>query len=488
MRNTHYLLLIIFLFASSVSDGGTVAFVQAQEGCNVDTAEVMEVVGDVCAGIGENQVCYGNFDVSVDILDNVLGNNFNFSFQNPGDITDLANIESLYLSALNPEEESWGIAQMRLTTAAKWGTQDLNLLLFGDVEISSAIDSTRVVEVRVSSYPSNIRNLPSTDALVLGSVDAGTILEAVGRLEDSSWLRVRTATGSIGWIATKLVVPAKENESIAELDVQDSSSPYFGPMQAFYFEQGSGSDCSNVTADGLLVQTPQGSARVSVSINGVNIELLAGQSGTTALIQGGINSDMTISVIEGSSVVEAGGVSYNLLSGIETSIAIAANGVPLSPPRMPSNFNVAAVSNLPALSLVNSVRPLAPTRNNGNNTTNTGGNNNNTTTNTGGNNNNNNSTNTGGNNNNTTTNTGGNNNNNNSTNTGGNNNNPTNISGNNNNPTNIGGNINNLTNGDGTTVEDKGFSISNILAAIIALVATVAMITATVVMARINRH
>jgi SH3 domain-containing protein len=359
MRIIQYLLLIIFL---SALGGVTVVHAQeteqeaiyAPEDCNIDTAEIIEVVEEVCTGIGENQVCYGNFDVGADVLEDVLlDDDFDFNFENPGDLADLADIESLFLSALNPEEDIWGIAQMRLVTASASGAQELNLLLFGDVEITNAVEATLIVEVKVGIYSSNIRNLPSSSAFVLQSVTAGTLLEAVGRLEDNSWVRVRTETGAIGWVASALIDPVNEDESITDLEVQDDSSPYFGPMQAFYFEQGSASACGNVTSDGLLIQTPQGTARVNVSINGVNIELVPGQTGATALVQGG-DLGMTISMVEGASYVEAGGTEYYLDPREATTIADGGE------PTFPSIYDIGTISNLPTLSLVTTTDPLAP--------------------------------------------------------------------------------------------------------------------------------
>jgi SH3 domain-containing protein len=364
MRYIRYLLIILFfvvianvVFVSSII--GSDMIVRAQEQCDIDTVEVVEVVEAVCTGIGDNQVCYGNFDVGADVVDELLDEDFLFNFNNPGDIADLVNIQSLYLSALNPEEETWGIAQMRLITSTFTGSQELNLLLFGDVEIENAVEPTVVVEVQVGIYSANIRNLPSVSAVVLQSVSAGTLLEAVGRLEDNSWVRVRTETGAVGWISVQLIQPVDEDETINNLAVQDTSSPYFGPMQAFYFEQGSGSDCGNVTSDGLLIQTPQGSARVTVSINGVNIDLIPGQTGATALVQGN-DFGMTISMIEGESLIETGGTGYYLEPRDKTSIPIGDDSLASAAPTFPTIYDIDTVVNLPTLSLVSTVDPLAP--------------------------------------------------------------------------------------------------------------------------------
>jgi hypothetical protein len=474
MKTIKYILATIFL--SLVSDS---AILQAQGPCDIDTAQVIEVVGDVCSDIGENQVCYGNFEVGVDLLASVLQGNLNFTFKNPGDLADLSHIESLYLSTLRPEENTWGIAQMRLVTSAAEGAKELNLLLFGDVKIENAVAITRIIEVKVSGAPTSIRNLPSNYAIAVQSVDVGTTLEAVGRLENNSWLRVRTEKGGVGWILSDFMIAAHEGESIADLAVQDSASPYFGPMQAFSFEQGEdSSNCNNLVSDGLLVQTPQGTARVNVSINGVNIDLLPGQTGTTALIQSDENSAMTISMLEGESIIAAAGLSYNLKPGEATNIAISDRHIPIAPPSFPSTYNPQTVSNLPILPLVTtadhlSLATIGGSRNTTSGNTSVSGGNNNITS-SGNNDTTNGNTSVGGGNNNATGDSGN-----------------TSVSGSNNDTTDrntpVGATSNNTTT-TATEPEDYSNSLRNIIAATLAIIATIALVGGTVAMARMDKE
>lgn len=351
MRKIHYTIIILFSF---IFMGAIVVY--AQNDCDINNSSVIQTVSDVCSGIGDNQVCYGNYEVGADLYDNVEIPDFRFKA--PGDLADLENIQSIYLSALNPDNNTWGIAQMLLLTATNKGTQELNLLLFGDVQVKNAVEPTLIVEVKVGRYAANIRNLPTVNSYPLQSAPAGTLLEAVGRLEDSSWVRVKTDNGAVGWILTELVKPISQNDSIDELEVQDDTSPYFGPMQAMYFHQGSSSACANVTSNGLIIQTPQGPASVNLSINGVNIELIPGNTGSTAYVQGS-DSDMTITMLGGTSNVSANGQNYYMGPGQQSTTQIGADGTASGQPTFPTTYDSETINNLPNLPFVTPVSPIS---------------------------------------------------------------------------------------------------------------------------------
>jgi hypothetical protein len=364
MRYIQYILLVICIL-------GGITIIYAQEECDIDTAQIVNVVESVCTGLDGNQVCYGNYEVGTDLIEDIELPDFNFD--SPGDLADLLNIESIYLSALNPEDDTWGIAQMLLLASTSKGVQELNLLLFGDVEVENTVDPTIIVEVQVGIHSANIRNLPSVDALTLQSVEAGLLLEAIGRLADNSWVRVRMENGAIGWITTQLVAPINEDEAIEDLEIQDSSTPYFGPMQAFYFSQGSGSACNNITSNGLLIQTPQGPASVTISINGVSIDLIPGNTGATILVQADDDS-MSISMITGSGYIESNNTGYYLDPTEQTTISLDENGNATGLPSLPTTYDNDLIDNLPLLPLVDTSIPSSDNtaNNNSNLSTDTG--------------------------------------------------------------------------------------------------------------------
>lgn len=55
------------------------------------------------------------------------------------------------------------------------------------------------------STPSNIRRQPSTDAEITAKAALNEVVTLTGRLEDTSWYAVKTASGVEGWMATTLL-------------------------------------------------------------------------------------------------------------------------------------------------------------------------------------------------------------------------------------------------------------------------------------------
>jgi hypothetical protein len=346
--------------------------VQAQAECNVDSADVIAIVEDVCSELGQNQVCYGNFEVSAIAQENSPA----FVFEQAGDFANLGYVRSLFLSALNPETESWGIAQMRMVANTSTGTQRIDMLLFGNVEITSNVPVATEMGALVGQYAANIRNTPNANALILASAPSGSALTAVGRLADSSWVRILIAeTGAVGWVSTSLISPSNADQSFESLAVQDGSSPYFGAMQAFYFTDNGGSGCGNIAADGILIQTPEGTARVTLLVNEVSIELIPNENGATALITGNAEDGMTVSVIDGEAIVEVNGDGYYVDSSQETTVPLNPDLSPSGQPSAPSDYDVDEMIELPVLPIIReSNAPIVRTGGRGNGSNGGGGN------------------------------------------------------------------------------------------------------------------
>jgi hypothetical protein len=344
LRKIHRLTFVLISLVLSAA-----IIVQAQAECNVDSADVIAIVEDVCSDLGQNQVCYGNFEVSAIAQENSPA----FVFEQAGDFANLGYVRSLFLSALNPETESWGIAQMRMVANTSTGTQRIDMLLFGNVEITSNVPAATEMAALVGQYAANIRNTPNANALILASAPSGSALTAVGRLADSSWVRVLIAeTGAVGWVSTSLISPSNAAESFDSLAVQDGSSPYFGAMQAFYFTDNGGSGCGNIAADGILIQTPEGTARVTLLVNEVSIELIPNENGATALITGNAEDGMTVSVIDGEAIVEVNGDGYYVDSSQETTVPLNPDLSPSGQPSTPSDYDVDEMIELPVLPII----------------------------------------------------------------------------------------------------------------------------------------
>lgn len=98
----------------------------------------LQNVSDLCAEIGRNQVCYGNIQLDVNLVEES-----EIMFDAPGDLADVIEIESLSLSTLQPPDE-WGIALMKIQANLPDTVpgQNVTMLLFGDVFIENQSDVT----------------------------------------------------------------------------------------------------------------------------------------------------------------------------------------------------------------------------------------------------------------------------------------------------------------------------------------------------------
>jgi hypothetical protein len=355
MKPARKIILAILLLAIGIYSSN------AQEQCALDLDEIVARVTEECADIRENQVCYGNRNVQARQRINTV----DFVFENPGDIIDLSNVESLFVSEIDPSTNEWGVAQLRLQVSGEQGNQDMTMLLFGAFNIQNAVENTPTVEVSVRTRTAIIYTAPDVTSVALEDLHTGTVLVAVGRLDNSLWLHVENrASGRIGWITADSVQAVNARSSIGVLPIQTADTSYYGAMQAFYFSNGTSDiGCNNLASDGLLIQTPEGVARVSLLINEVSIELTGGGAGVsgTAFVQASPDSEtgMQVNVVQGQAEVQtSGGTPQVVNAGQQSSI-------PLSPELQPSGAPSAPI--VVDLSNIN-IQPLMPTFNTTDNT------------------------------------------------------------------------------------------------------------------------
>ncbi len=288
----------------------------------------------LCSGLGGNQACYGH--VLVDARPRPEAEDF--VFEQAGDIEDLLDLHTLRLSAMDVETGLWGMALMNLQAYMRYTQpEEVTFLLVGDVEIENAVEPAAAIAVTVTGQDYvNVRLGPTTRAGVLGTLAPGDTVIAEGRLEDSSWLRVRLPeTGRVGWLSAAVVTSA---EDIASLAVVEAWSPYYGPMQAFYLRTGVDETlCPQAAPSGLLIQTPEGVAEVSLLVNEVNIQLRA-----TAMLQARPGGEMTVTVLEGWAAVEAGGQRQTAFGGTQISVPLDADLSPTGTPGLPQAVDLTA--------------------------------------------------------------------------------------------------------------------------------------------------
>ena len=326
------------------------ATAEAAENCPAIVTSAIDLTQSGCQGTGTNQVCYGHL-----VLDaQARGGIQNFNFDLPGDIVDVIDVESLRLSALDVATGQWGVVLMEVganTTASpspdsadqnedtdteEPPEDDVQLLLFGDVELQ---DATVFLEVSAEEGGVNIRRRPSTSEEVIDSLEPGESITVNGRLDDSSWLRVRVVDeeSGIGWIFADAVTTEGDIETLQPFTLEQAYEnipdelAFYGPMQAFYLQTGrDDAPCAEAPNSGILIQTPEGVASVSIWLDEVVVNLT-----DTAFIQASPDGNLSVNVLEGSATVEAMGDSRTAVAGQRIDVELDENLSPTGTPNDP---------------------------------------------------------------------------------------------------------------------------------------------------------
>src|SRR5690606_29190334 len=103
--------------------------------------------------------------------------------------------------------------------------------------------------------------------------------------------------GAVGWVATEWVVTTNTEDNLETLPIQNNQ-PYFGAMQAITLNTGNNTNCGDFYTSGLLIQTPEGTARLTLRINEVTVEFIPSTNlGATAFIQSNAAEGMTVNMI-----------------------------------------------------------------------------------------------------------------------------------------------------------------------------------------------
>jgi SH3 domain-containing protein len=214
-------------------------------------------------------------------------------------------------------------------------------LTFGDVQMSNDVAAGATFDIVANNYV-NVRRAPNTTAAVIAALSPNQSVPAVGRLADNSWLRVDLPESTEpGWVNSSLVQPSGDVNALAVTDAQQLA---FRPMQAFYFQSGDSSNqpCSEVPPNGLMVQTPEGSAEVRLWINEVRVDF-----GSTVFFQATPNGFLIVTTLEGHARVEADGVAHIAYAGSSLEVPLGPDLKPIGPPALPYGYDVSTLQTLP---------------------------------------------------------------------------------------------------------------------------------------------
>ena len=319
-KHTFLLSILVCLLSVSIA--------AAQGICPPIIQNALAAANVQCAGVGRNQVCYGNSALEAEAQPDASA----FAFENVGDIEEVAEVRRLKLAGLDAESGVWGLALMQIQANIPntLPGQNVTVMLFGDSEIRNAATSvSQQVPIQqqqtiAASQNVNVRELPSTAGRILGTVAPGTAITATGRTADSTWTRVVFGE-QIGWIAANLLASAEASENLTPVEPE---AKQFGPMQAFYFTAGIGQTaCNEVPGNGMLVQTPAGVGSIELAVNEVQVEM-----GSTVYFTVNEAREMAVYSLEGGARVTAGETTRTSVEGTRVRIPLNEDLVAASEP------------------------------------------------------------------------------------------------------------------------------------------------------------
>jgi hypothetical protein len=289
-----YLRKFTVIFGSLVF---TVSVAAAQVAdCAVQVAAVIESAREVCSNLDINQLCYGSSPVNIQPLPNVR-----LDFGEPGDIVDPALVESFDLDVT---DDSFGIAVTRFRTYAV--DESVMLVAFGDVTVENNITGASdyiILPVKVKGNSgANVRLEPSPDAEIIDQLIVGQTVDAGGRTEDGTWLRLLAG----GWVSADLMGSDYDLNQLTILPPEPhyppdtTDAPGGQTMQSFrVYAEPDASSCTDFPANGVLAETPEGVNQAFLHVNALFLYLRG-----TMFIQGSFLDKTTITVLEGQVVGE----------------------------------------------------------------------------------------------------------------------------------------------------------------------------------------
>ncbi len=330
--------------------------VHAQGDCPSIVQQALDATKESCDSLGRNQACYGNINLEATPRDGVP----DFTFETPGDLVDVANLQSLQLSSLDTDFNSWGVALMKVQANLPdtLPGQNVTFVLFGDVQIENkGGDSNSLPSVNVTASKSvNVRAGASTQNRVVSSLASGDTVSADGRNTAGDWLHVQLDDFKTGWVFANLVTVDGDTSTLKEMDGSEIGTPNYDAMQAFYLKTGiADSPCEEAPASGILIQSPQGAQRVTLDVNGVQLQL-----GSTAYIESCPCNGMDVFVVEGSVIVTAAGTSRTVPAGATVHVPTGDDGLANGTPEAVTPYAVEQVQALPISLLGESITIAEP--------------------------------------------------------------------------------------------------------------------------------
>ncbi len=274
---------MVILFFLIITSGSV--FAQSVD-CAAIAQKAIEATRKVCTDIERNQACYGNAKVEIKPRANVR-----LAFAKAGDVAPLASLETISTSLFDADSKSWGLALLNIRADLLDG--NLTALAFGQASIGNGSEASNdfvALEITVAEPKgANLRAEPKPDAALVRGVYSGDRLQAIGRIADSSWIRIAD-----GWISKDVIRANTDLSALQVLEPDSAISDVYAPMQTFNLHTGlDDSPCAGAPDSGILIQTP-GDVSTNLVVNGAALNVTG-----TLLLQTTADSKTVLSILEG---------------------------------------------------------------------------------------------------------------------------------------------------------------------------------------------
>ena len=337
-RYTLGLSLLVVLFSLAVAS--------AQESCAAFVQSALNTLLSGCVATGSEQACYGHGDVTAF----PKSENISLTFNQSGDMVFLEDVQAIRTSAMDINSTRWGISLMQIrANLPETMPQNVTMLLLGDVTVEQAPTGSAFSISVVTNQPVNVREVPGNSGTIVGSLDAGTVLNVTGKgvIRGEEWLRIdfNHVLGEVAWVVGNGVSGGERDAlPIYKYDGTLLQAPQMNidEMQAFTLRNGMNDPaCAEAPESGILIQTPLAIERVSLLINEVEVRIIG-----TIFVQ--TRGDvLTVFTLDGTVGVSAFGSAWRVPPGASVDTPLNSQHIARDVPEQPTPYRFASVQALP---------------------------------------------------------------------------------------------------------------------------------------------
>lgn len=284
---------------------------------------------------------------------------------NPGDRSDLANIERLQTHSMTADPLAWTTLLARLdATDVDGAPTTIDMLVIGDVVLKRETSDTPADSAAGTAVSATIeaaagvivRRDANAASDNIWQLQNGVGVRAIGRSPDGEWIRIMipSPNGGAGWVFGRFIAVEGGSES---LPYQTSASPIPRVPASTAGDDPATprlrmeslpvpDDCVVGTASGIVLQSPALAPPIQLELNGVTLRLAG-----TVFVTAQIGGNMSVFSFEGTTEVSIDEQRMQLPARNAAQIALDASLSPIGMPDIVQPFSALVSTELDLLPL-----------------------------------------------------------------------------------------------------------------------------------------